>query len=373
MTSCDVVFALTGDVRHNSRALKQLRVLINMRLSVTVIALGTATSLPFLDVRLRSIPRPAGRGPLFFWKVHRKMRKAAEAIPARVYHASDLYCLAALSRAAAFHGGKVAYDARELYPHVASTVGRPWARLYWNQVERRAIRHAQAVFTVSDSIATRMRRTRSVPRPLVLHNVPEIQEVLPAGSLRTLASVDPDSVLILHQGSIQKGRGCFRLVAAMKEVTGATLVFMGGGPLKPALVAMVQAQELGQRVKFVPPVLPEVLLPITADADLGVTMLKNNCLNHRYALPNKLFEYLMAGIPVLGSDTEEVRRVVQFHNVGQVVDGKDRVALAKALQECVDRADLRRTWRANTRTVFESYNWSTAASRFAAGYMKILA
>jgi len=113
-------------------------------------------------------------------------------------------------------------------------------------------------------------------------------------------------------------------------------------------------------------------MPITADADLGVTLLEDTCLNHRYALPNKLFEYLMAGVPVLASNLTEISKVVTRFNVGRVVQASDRNALVSSLQYCVDNAEVRDQWCANTSRVFADYSWSIASKRFTEVYQKLL-
>ena len=107
MPSPDVVFALTGDVRRNSRALKQLRALAALGATVEVLTFGPPADDPSLEqgIRLRVLHRPPGSGPRLFARVHRLFAQAARQIPARVYHASDLYTLPALHAAAQRHGG----------------------------------------------------------------------------------------------------------------------------------------------------------------------------------------------------------------------------------------------------------------------------
>ncbi len=374
MASTEVLFSLTGDVRWNSRALKQLRVLRALSLRVTVLTLGSgpADALLIPGVRVHYLPRPPGRGPRFFGSVHRLFGRAAAGYTARVFHASDLYCLGAMRLAARNVGGHLIYDARELYAHVASTVKRPWVRSFWRFVEGRHIKAASHVFTVSDSIAGYLMESYGIDCPTVLHNVPEMQTAVnPAGTLRHRAGVDSGATVILHLGSIQKGRGCFLLLDAMRNVDGAVLVFMGGGPLKAPAMQAAQSYGLTSRVRFVEPVPPDQLLSVTADADLGVTLLENTCLNHRYALPNKLFEYLMAGVPVVASDLKEMRHVINRFNVGMLVNPRDRPELVQVLQDCVHRDFLRSSMRFNTPSVFETYSWSIASKRLKAAYSSL--
>ena len=120
------------------------------------------------------------------------------------------------------------------------------------------------------------------------------------------------------------------------------------------------------------PVPPDELLTYTASAAGGVTLLENTCLNHRYALPNKLFEYLAAGLPVLASDLPAIRQVVEPFDVGLVVNPHDRPALIRAIRRLLfDGADRAR-WSANTSRVLEVYSWEVGSALFAETYNALL-
>lgn len=370
----DIVFALTGDVRRNSRALKQLRSLATLGTSIDVYTLGSPAENNRLEenIRLHFLPRASGSGPGFFARNHSTFRDATRSARAHVYHASDLYNLPAMHAAARRHGGKLVYDARELYPFVASTAGRPAVRWFWRVVEGHYIRRADAVFTVSESIADQHVAMYGIPRSTVLYNAPPHHPVTPSTALRDLTGIPAETTVLLHQGQIQKDRGCLLLADAMRDVEGAVLIFLGGGPLKPALQQHVKTVGLQDRVRFLDPVPPDDLLAVTASADVGITLLEDTCLNHRFALPNKLFEYLMAGLPVLASDLPEIRKVIQGFDVGTVVNPADRAALVKRIQGMVDDKQARQRWRANAPRVFETFNWESASQRFIQTYQDLL-
>lgn len=369
----DVLFALTGDVRQNSRALRQLHALEDLGRTVEVLALAehprTRDFTP--NIRFRLLEQPSGSGPLFFWRVHRLFSRHASSISAAVYHASDLYNLPAMHAAANDHDAAVAFDSRELYPHVASAAGRPWVRWFWRTIESTYLPKTDAIFTVNESIARELKTAYDVS-PVVLHNVPAFEEVQRSSYLRDITGIDEDRAIILHQGSMQKDRGCEQLVAALEFVEDAALVFLGGGPLLEGLQASVARRDLQNRVYFVPPVPPDELLPVTASADIGVTLLEDTCRNHRLALPNKLFEYLMAGLPVVASELPEIARVVDGFDVGRTVDPGDTPALSAVLQELVDRPKLRASLAANAPGVFEHYSWEKSKDNFVEVYTELL-
>lgn len=365
-----VVFAMTGAAHRNTRALRQLGALHASGRQVTVVSNSAAADveeLPF-SAEARTVAMPAGGGPRFFWRWHRAMREGLSAITdADVVHASDLYVLPACARLAKRLGAKLVFDARELYPYVASTAGRPWASLLWFLVQDRSIREADQVYTVSDSIADRLADMHGIARPEVVHNV----SVLPAptsrtDTLRRELGLSDEVCIVLHQGQMRADRGNERLIEAMRTVEGAVLVFLGDGPLKPALQRL--AEDLPKQVYFLPAVPPNELLDYTASADIGVTLLEDTCLNHRFALPNKLFEYLRAGVPVLASDLPEVAGVVTRFEVGRVADPGSTEDVARVLQSMIDDAPARAAWRANAPEVFETFDPDRVSKRFLDAY-----
>lgn len=375
MAAPDIVFALTGGIERNSRALKQLRVFAKMGLQVHVLALGKEAKTSTLPsgATVQVLLNPPGRGPRFFARVHRLFRDVASQLPALAYHASDLYTLPPLARAATTHKAKLIYDARECYPHVAATVGRPWVRWFWQLVEQKMVRKADAVFTVSTSIAQHMAQQYGIRPPDVLYNVPEKQPVHPSNGLREHLGLSTDRVVVLHQGQMRKHRGCHLLVDAFQDVQDASLVFLGYGPLKPQLMDQVRSFGLTDCVHFVDAVPPSQLLPLTASADIGVTLLEDVCLNHRYALPNKLFEYLMAELPVLASDLPEVRKVVVPHDVGRVVNPTERSQLVQVLNDMIQDEGARKRWRTHTPRIFATFSWEDASKHLQNTYHSLLA
>ncbi len=373
-----ILFAITGDIRYNSRGLKQLRLLSGMGYTVTVVGLADTEFVEQFDERVtfHFLSRPPGGGPVFFRKCHRLFKsfaeRNAEKNEVQVYHASDLYNFPAMAQAAKKYSGKLVYDARERYPYVAASANRPWVRWFWEFMEGRWIKNADVVFTVSERIASHIAASYNIELPEVLFNVPAKRERVVSNLLREELDVAEDQILILHQGKMQKDRGCLLLARAMQHVEGATLVFLGDGPLKQAIQAEITTLGISDRVRFRDTVSPADLHAYTCSADIGVTLLEDTCLNHRYALPNKLFEYLMAGVPVLASDLPEMGRLVEKYDVGRIVYPSDPVEVAKVLQEMVDAPADRKRWSDTTSAVLETFNWENASQVFRRNYKNLI-
>ncbi|MCY4674455.1 MAG: glycosyltransferase [Bacteroidetes bacterium] len=373
--SVDITFALTGDPRVNSRALRQLRLLSELGLKVLVLGLGTPVGMTKMNVKgvtLMCLPRPTGSGPRFFWRNHWQFKSALKYIKSTVYHASDLYTLPAMRQAADRHHAQLVFDSRELYTHLPSTTRRPWVRTTWEVIQHLHIRRANCVYTVSESIAQYLQKKFNLNNICLMRNVPAPQAATPTLSLRERLALPPNVTIILHQGNLQKHRGATITVEAMLHTDNAVLIFMGAGPLRSDIECLVHSLELQSKVCFIDPVPPNKLLSVTASADLGLTFLENCCLNHRYALPNKLFEYLAAGVPVIASDLPEISQIIQRFNVGCVVPPGNAQALAAALNRAVSDAELRQKWAMNTPNVQKVFNFTTESERFINAYLPLL-
>ncbi|MBI2389032.1 MAG: glycosyltransferase [Deltaproteobacteria bacterium] len=232
------------------------------------------------------------------------------------------------------YGCRLVYDAHELETESASATGlkKPVSKL----VERILIREADAVLVVSESIRRWYERSYGLRNVHLVRNVPEVRHGVHGGAQRRewrrSLGVPDDALLFLYQGLLGRGRGVELTLDAFSRVgPDKHVVFLGYGPLE-RLVKEAAARH--SNIHFSPAVPPDRVLEITRNADVGLAMIEDVCLSYRYCLPNKLFEYILSGIPVIASD---------FPDMGQVIDDqhcgwRTRVDSA-ALHALVSRLD----------------------------------
>jgi glycosyltransferase involved in cell wall biosynthesis len=254
-----------------------------------------------------------------------------------VIHAHDAAMLLPGIVGARLTGARLVYDSHELASSVPYRE-RTWA-WFVSAIERLVIPRCAAVITVSDGIAARLRDLYGLrAMPTVVRNVSALS-ARGRGGLRRRLGLDSDTPLILHQGAPAPDRGCEVLVDAAARLAGARVVFLGDPEpgYGEALAARIHQRGVGDRVAVLPSVpLPE-LLAYTAEADVGLTLLQDTCENHRLALPNKLFEYIAAGVPVVAGALPETQRLIDTYGVGWTVPPDDPRALAQALAVAISR------------------------------------
>ncbi|WP_285769003.1 glycosyltransferase [Peribacillus sp. SI8-4] len=195
--------------------------------------------------------------------------------------------------------------------------------------------------------------------PKVVHNypVPTTPEESTSVNLHELLDLPPDERILLYQGGVQMGRGLEQLVDAVPLIDSGTVVFIGDGKIKASLMKKVKEMDLEHRVKFLPKVPVDELLHYTKNAYLGFQVLNNVCFNHYSASSNKLFEYMMSGVPVVACSFPEIQKVVDTERIGVCVDSHDPKAIAKGVNYLLKHPEKRAEMSRNCLMARQKYNW----------------
>ncbi|WHY33812.1 glycosyltransferase [Cytobacillus firmus] len=210
--------------------------------------------------------------------------------------------------------------------------------------------------------------------PEVVHNYPfkpngNTNEKLP---LHEMLGLPGNEKILLYQGGIQTGRGLDKLIKAAPLFNEGTLVFIGDGKIKTQLEQMVKENKLEEKVKFIPKVPLADLPKYTRNAYLGFQVLNNVCFNHYSASSNKLFEYMMSGVPVVACDFPEIKRVVEKEKVGICVDSHNPEEIAAAVNKLLEDQNLRNELSANCEKAKHNYNWEMEKRLFIPIYKKLV-
>ncbi|HEX9036786.1 MAG TPA: glycosyltransferase family 4 protein [Ktedonobacterales bacterium] len=270
-------------------------------------------------------------------------------IQADIYHAHDDTALPVCYVAAAARGAQLVFDAHELPLGQTNLRGWRWLKALIRGALRLMTPRCAGIITVSQPIADEIQRQFSGPPPVVVRNIPPYRPPDVASDVIKRALGLPNETRVaLYQGAFQANRGLDILVSAARYLdAGHVIVLMGSGPMGAELERLAQLERAGARLRILPPVPYDVLLQWTASADLGLIAYRPSfSLNVRYCLPNKLFEYLMAGVPVVATPLDAVADVLRAYDVGLVAPSTDPEsvgrAISAALRDTLEWSRMRR-------------------------------
>jgi glycosyltransferase involved in cell wall biosynthesis len=274
------------------------------------------------------------------------------------------------------HHARVVYDARDIYLDAGNLarLSGPMRRLV-AQAERGWARRADRVITVNRPYAEVMAERWDVDFPLIVMNC-SYRYVPPSPRERRFhdaLGLDPETRVVVYQGGFSRDRGIEQLIAAIRDVPGATLVLLGYGTLQAELERVVADPATGGRVRIMAAVPPTALLAWIASADVVAMPIQPTTLNHRLTTPNKLFEALAAGVPVVASDLPGMAPIVRETGCGVLVDPTDPAAIAAALRDVLAAPpDEMKAWRARcSAAARETYNWERQMEGLLAEYSRL--
>lgn len=363
-----------GDLRFDYRVFREAEALATAghRLSI-VTADFTAAPLPEWDgFELHRIPvdRSASLRRTYpaFW---RRAGQLLRTIKADAYHAHDLDTLWPASRAARRRDVPLVYDSHELWTEQSSLVDRPLIRGFWSHLERRLIGRVHHTIAVSPAIVQTLTERYGLKQVSLVRNLPMYRPPVASNRIRDALGLPADRPIALYQGGFLTANGLDRVIRAAATLDDGCLVLLGDGPTEEALRRQVKDQGLQEQVYFLPRVPFSSLHEYTCSADLGICLIQGTGQSFYHSLPNKLFEYLMAGLPVLASDFPQMGRVVRQEGVGRVVDPQDEAAVARQMQALLADTTARQAYAQAALKAARKYNWENEAAALTAIYANV--
>jgi glycosyltransferase involved in cell wall biosynthesis len=372
-----ILMASVGDISTDARVQKEAASLSAAGHSVRVLAFDYTLKRPATRVRagveyvLHPFPprgsphwkRLAGGARFYLWALAKLL-----ASPAGAVHSHNLHFALPLLAVARLRRARFVYDAHELVVHEAAGKAQPLMTRY----ERIVWTSADAAITTNPSRAARLHDLHGGTEPLVVGNHPVRPAEITPVDLRATLGIPADRKILLYQGGFYLDNRCFDVAAqALALLPGWHWVLVGFGSEKTiaTIQGMLDRAGVADRATILPPASLEELLDVTAGADLGIIPLANVSLNTYLGDTNKLYEYLMAGIPAVGSDFPEIRRTLLADPagpLGAVFDPSDPASIAVAVKEVEDALpELRpRAWRAAR----ERYAWQHEEEKLTALY-----
>ncbi len=354
------IVSVINDLSTDQRVHKVCNTLQQLGFEVTLIGRKQRLSLP-LSKRNYNTKRMVlvfEKGPLFYAEYQIRLFFYLLFHKVDVLVSNDLDTLLPNYLISKLKSSKLVYDTHELFCEVPELQTNPTKKKIWKSIETWIFPKLKYVFTVNDSIAKSYKEEYNV-EVKVVRNVPLLanQTNVVKASKQELEIPEHKKIIVLQGAGINMDRGAEEAVQAMQYVNDAILLIIGSGDVIPVLKQIVRDQKLETKVKFIGKIPLEILVQFTQLADIGLTLDKDTNINYRYSLPNKLFDYIHAGVPVLASNLVEVKKIIKHYQIGDCIDNYTPQHIASKLNSMlIDEARLQ-MWKKNTKIAAAQLNW----------------
>jgi glycosyltransferase involved in cell wall biosynthesis len=351
-----ITVLVSNDLQHDQRVAKVCSTLMEMGFRITLVGrlLPDSTSFerPYEIRRFRLLFRS---GALFYASLNVRLFLYLLFKRTDIILANDLDTLLPAFLIARVKGKALVYDSHEYFTEAEGLTNRPVPKKVWLAIEGFIFPKLRHVITVNETIANIYRSLYHVPVQVV-RNVPMLRDERVSASRNELGLPVDKRIILLQGAYIDPDRGGMELAQSMEFLEGALLLIIGSGRDLENIKRVVEERKLHDRVKFIAKLPFVELQRYTAVADVGVSLDKPLHLNYAYSLPNKLFDYIHAGLPVLVSDLPELRRIVDAYKIGAVVTSVEPHEIATDLQSMFDSGELE-LWRKNAFKAAQELNW----------------
>ena len=323
-----ILVSVSNDLTFDQRVQKVCNTLHKNGFSIHVIGRKQKNSNPAqFDFKVELIQLVFNKGFLFYLEFNIRLFFKILFTKKDILLANDLDTLLPNQMVSRLQSKKLVFDSHELFSEIPELVDRPLVKSIWKRLENSLIPRQQYGITVSSKIADYYKENYEV-KFITIKNFPN-------------ADVNFDSTLnnpfgkkskpiILYQGALNVGRGLELMIDTMEYLSDCKLVLIGDGDIRKELEKRIVEKNLQHQIEFIGKVHPKELKNMTPFASIGISLEEDLGLNYRYAMPNKIFDYIQAGIPILISNLPEMKTIIDNYEVGEVA--KSRIPEELAFQ-----------------------------------------
>ena len=354
-----VCIAFLGNILYDTRTLNFYKSFKAENYNVEVISfdwLGSEKNFPDPNVKIYSLSKK--HSSLFYYLkftallVYNLLKSNAD-----IFFAEDIYTLPFIAVIAKLKGGKVFYDSRELFCFLAGLKERKRIQKLLASIEKRFINKADYVIVTGDMDGDFLCKQYGLAKTITIRNLPFYREKTEPVDLRRKYGIEAAKKVLVYQGVILHGRGLRHIFEFLKSNNDAVLIVFGDGEYKNYYVELSHSLGITDKVIFAGKIPQGELLNYSAGADIGLSLIENLSISYYYALPNKLFEYIMAGLPAAVSALPQMEKIVNDFETGIVVDLENQEEVNNKLNLLLKDNEILIKYRENCRTAAKELNW----------------
>jgi len=313
-------------------------------------------TLPGRDYQMHRMKLIFEKGPLFYAEFNIRLFIYLFFHRANLLISNDLDTLLPNYLISKIKNIPLVYDSHEYFTETPELVNRKFVKAFWKFLERNLMPRIIDTITVNDSIAG-LYHARYGISPFVVRNIPPSVKKFNKKTRKELHLPENKKIVVLQGSGINIQRGAEELVKSAQYLQNTMILIIGGGDVLPDLKRMCAEMDLADRIMFIPKVPFEELMQYTANADIGITIDKDTNINYHFSLPNKLFDYIHAGIPVLASRLPEIERIIVKYNIGDFISSHDPVHIAERIGKMLANPEKLEIWKENLKFAAIELNW----------------
>jgi len=366
-----IIISVTNDLSTDQRVKKVCESLLKLDYDLLLIGRILPESLainrPYSCKRLKLI---FNKGPLFYAEYNLRLFILLLFSKADIFHANDLDTLLANFIAAKLRGKTIVYDSHEYFTGVPEIQHKKFVKKTWQIIEGYIFPKLEYIFTINQSIAN-LYQQKYNKKLIILRNIPRKLNLQQRKTKLELGIPMGKDIIILQGAGINMDRGAEELIEAMKYLKNTFLLIIGDGDVIKSLKKKVLILNLKDSVLFKGKMPYLEMMQYTKHAQLGITLDKDTNINYKFSLPNKLFDYIQAGIPILASKIEEVEKVIKNYEIGLLIDNHEPIHIAEKIQFALSHKESIKKWTINLETAAKELNWENEETFLIETYKKI--
>ena len=354
-----VIVSVSNDLVTDNRVRRTCTVFSELGFEVLLVGRLRKKSLPleYQNIKTHRFRLIFDKGAIFYAELNIRLFLFLVFKKVDVLYSNDLDTLSANFFATWFKPkSRLIYDTHELFTEVPELENRRFAKNTWLNIEKYIFPKLNNVITVNESIA-KIYEAKYAKSILVVRNVPEKYENQISFSKSKIGLPEDKFILIIQGSGLNVDRGVEEAVLSMQFIDNALLVIVGSGDVIPIAKEIVSQKRLDDKVKFFDKRPYLEMMQLTSNANIGLSLDKPLSDNYRFSLPNKLFDYIQAGIPILSSELIELKKIITKYEIGCFVKTVSPEEIAKNINFLIANPDILDIYKTNCIRAAENENW----------------
>ena len=367
-----ILLSVSNDLLYDQRVNKVCNSLVDMGFDVLLVGVKKKHSaeLPKRKYKMVRLGNIFSKGFLFYAELNVRLFFYLLFKKCDVLVANDLDTLLPNVLISRLKKKELVYDSHEYFTEMTELVARPKTQAVWKRIERYCFPKLKHIITVSEPIAALYKKEYgkevNVVRNISLYRPYTVQKT------KKELGLPEDKFILLVQGSMNQHRGYEELIESMLYIENALLLLIGTGTQIDNLKAKAKSLSLEDKIRFMGGLYFDELYNHTVHADIGFSVDKDIGINHRYSLPNKLFDFIHARVPVIATDLIEVKKIIEQYNIGIVLPDGSPQTIARYTNDLLQDHEKYNRLKTNTIRASEELCWENEETVLKSVYLNML-